>query len=207
MELAKMMKQLFLAIFLIAVSASTTPAQSSPEQAAKNARDRFSEIKNRSFEMERMKREANKRNAGNNSTLRFPEIKEDFEKIQKVNSEVLQPTVLTSPINYAEVLNSALEINRRAVRLKSNLFSAESKRKEDVKNKKQTTAEPQSIEILLNTLDESINSFVHNSIFQDIKPVNSQDSLKAQNDLETVIKISFVIKEKAEKITKGISGK
>ena len=51
-------------------------------------------------------------------------------------------------------------------------------------------------------MDKSINSFVHSSLFQNVNLVNSQDSLKAQNDLETVIKISSSIKEKAKKLKK-----
>ncbi|HEY0657210.1 MAG TPA: hypothetical protein VGD05_01990, partial [Pyrinomonadaceae bacterium] len=91
------------------------------------------------------------------------------------------------------------------VRLKSNLFSAETEQERETKNKQQIAAEPQDIKTLLEDLDKSINSFAHNSIFQNIILVNSQDSLKAQNDLETVIKLSSSIKEKAKKLKKGES--
>jgi len=200
-----MIKQLLLAIFLLTVSAVATLAQSSVEQAAKNARDQFTDIKNRSIEMERVKRGANKRTASGNSTPKFPEIKEDFEQIQKICSDVLQSTAVKTPINYADVLKFVSEINHRAVRLKSNLFSAEPKRKQEAKNKQQIVAEQQDIKTLLDTLDKSINSFVHSPIFHNVNLVNSQDSLNAQNDLETVIKISFSIKEKAKKLTKDNS--
>ncbi len=202
-----MIKQFFLAILLLTVSAAATSAQSSAEQAAKNARDQFTDIKNRSIEMERVKRGANKRTASDNSTLKFPEIKEDFEQIQKISSDVFKLTAVKTPTNYAYVLKFVSEINHRAIRLKSNLFSAEPKQKQEAKNKQQIVAEQQDIKTLLDALDKSIDNFVHSSIFQNVNIVNSQDSLNAQNDLETVIKISFSIKEKAKKLTKDISKK
>jgi hypothetical protein len=202
MELAKMIKQLFLAIFLSTISAVATSAQSSAEQAAKNARDQFTDIKNRSIEIERVKRGANKRTTSDNSTPKFPEIKEDFEQIQKISSDVFQLTVIKTPINYNDVLKFVSEINHRAVRLKSNLFSSEPKQKREAKNKQQIVADQQDVKILLDALDKSINSFVHSSIFQNVNIVNSQDSLNAQNDLELVIQISSSIMEKAKKLIK-----
>ncbi len=93
-----MKKQLLLAILLLALSVVSASAQGSLEQAAKNARDQFFDIKNRSIELERMKREANKRPANANSAHGFPEIKEDFEQIQKINSDFLQPTIIKTPV-------------------------------------------------------------------------------------------------------------
>jgi hypothetical protein len=200
-----MMKQLLLAFFLLIVCAAATPAQSAAEQAARNARDQFSNIKNRSIELERMKRDANKRPAIDNSAPQFPKIKEDFEEIQKLSVEALRLTDVKTPVNYTTVLHFVSEINQRAVRLKSNLFSAETEQERETKNKQQIAAEPQDIKTLLEDLDKSIKSFAHNSIFQNIILVNSQDSLKAQNDLETVIKLSSSIKEKAKKLKKGES--
>lgn len=202
-----MTKQLLFTVFIIAVSIGSASAQSAAEQAVQNARDQFSNIKNRSIELERVKRDAVKRPERSDSAQKFPEIKEDFEQIQTINSDVLQPAIVKGLINYAAVLKAVSEINHRAVRLKSNLFAFESKEKNQDKNKKQIADNTQNIKVFFDALDESINSFAHNSIFQNINLVNPQDSLKAQADLETVIKISSAIKERAEKLAKGSSGK
>lgn len=198
-----MINQLFLAVFLLTFFVIETLAQTTPEQAIKTARDSFSDVKNRSLEMERVKREANKNPATDNFTPTFPKIKEDFEQIQKINSEIFQTTAVKTPVNYAAVLKYVSEINHRSLRLKLNLFSVETEQKKETKNKQQTVVEPRDIKTLLDILDKSINSFAHNSIFQNVNLVNSLDSLHAQNDLETVIKISSLIKEKAKKLAKG----
>lgn len=202
-----MIKQILLAVFLLLVSFAASPAQSAAEQAIKNARDQFSDIKERSIEMERVKRDAVKRPATDDSTSKFPEIKEDFEQLQKLSSDVLQLTAVKTPINYADVLKLISEVNHRAVRLNSNLFSAEPKQKRETKNKQQIVNASQDIKTLSEVLDKSVTSFAHNSLFQNVNLVNSQDSLNAENDLQIVIKISSTIKEIAKKLTKADSDK
>ena len=201
------MKQLFFTIFVVVFSAVLTLAQVNPDQVVQNARDQFSDIKNRSIELERVKRDADKPSVSNDSTLRFPMIKQDFEQIQKINDEVLQQADAKSTINYAEVLKAVAEINRRAARLKSNLFALELKSEKQPRNKEEIVSEPSDMKVLLGVLDKSINDFVHNSIFQNINIVNSQDSLKARNDLEMIVKNSFRLKEKIKQIIKDDSDK
>ncbi len=191
-----MMKKFLITFLLLSASVAATPAQSAAEQAVKNARDRFSDIKNRSIEMERIKREAHKRTVGENFTLKFPEIKEDFERIQKVNDDLLRLTAVKTPMNYSAVLKFVSEVNRRAARLQSNLFPTDPERKKEAKNKQSINTESPDVKILLTALDVCINSFVHSSLFENINLVNTADSHKAQKDLETIINVSSAIKAK-----------
>ncbi len=196
-----MIKKLFLAIFLFTVYVDATPAQTKPEQAILNARDQFSDIKNRSIEIDRVKRESGKRTVSKDFTHKFPEIKEDFEEIQKINRDVFQFAGVKTPIDYAVVLKMVSEINHRAVRLGSNLFSVENTEKKESKDKQQAI-KTEELKTLLNVLDKFVNNFVHSPIFQSVNIVNSQDSLDAQRDLEKVIEISFLVKEKTKKLKK-----
>lgn len=202
-----MIKKLLLAIFLFSFSAVAAPAQASPEQAILNAQEQMSDIKKRSVELERMKREASKRSVGDNLTQKFPEIKEDFEEIQKINASFLQLTAVKTTVNYAAVLKSVSEIKRRALRLRSNLFSSEPEENKEKKNESPNIAETEDIKILFEALNKSIDSFVHSSIFKNINLVNSDDSLKAQKDLEDVIKISSALKTKTKKLAENDSKK
>lgn len=202
-----MINKLLLAIFLLSffalVAASPAPAQNTPEAAIISARDQFFDIKRRSIELERMKRESQKRPSSQNLTLKFTEIKKDFETIQKLNYELLE-FAAKKPLNYAAVSKSASEINQRAARLKSNLFPPPDDAEPDDKespNKEQSPAakfESQELKTLLGALDKSINNFVHNAIFQNLKLVNPADSVKAQKDLEAVISIAQAIKVKTK---------
>lgn len=192
-----MIKKLLSAIFLLCFPVVAAFAQSNPEQAVINARDQFFEIKKRSIEIERIKRDASKKPASVDSSPNFPKIKDDFEQIQKLNDKIFQLIEVKALINHAAVLELVSEINERATRLRSNLFSDESEEKKE-KNKPQNTNGTEELKKLLNSLDKAINRFVHNPIFQNLKLVNLEESNKAQNDLESVIKISSVIKEKGK---------
>lgn len=191
-----MMKKFLLTFFLLCAAGGAAQAQT-PEAAISAARERYSDIKNRSNEMERMKREANKRTVGENFTLNFPAIKEDFEKIQKLNDSLFKLNAAETPPANSSVLKLVAEIHRRAARLNSNLFPTEAEAEKTAKNK-QPDGESREIKTLLAVLDKSVNSFVHSSVFQNINLVNTTDSLKAQKDLETVISVSGALKAKTK---------
>jgi hypothetical protein len=135
---------------------------------------------------------------------RFPEIKEDFERIQVINSRDLQAGASGEGLDYKKVSDAAAEIKKRATRLKSNLFPAESEKQS--KGKGQATEDPQDLKSMLAALDRAITSFVTNPIFQNTKVVDPKDSTKAQHDLETVIKLSTRIKKDADQLNKAGSG-
>lgn len=192
-----MKNKLFLTIFFFTVSAGAVSAQSKIEQSVTNARDKFSDIKNRSIEIERMKRDSYKRPVSEDLPVKFPQIKEDFELIQRKNDELIRLTSAQTPVDYAAVYKLVSEVNDRAARLKSNLFTTEPDKKKETKNKRQIR-EQQDLKKLFVALDESINRFVHSSIFQNMNLVNSKDSLEAQKDLETIINVSSAIKIKTK---------
>lgn len=190
-----MVKKILLAIFALAVFVAATSAQSNPEQAILSAREQFSDIKNRSIELERMKRESYKNSTGDPYTPNFSAVKEDFETIQKLNDTLTKLAVAKMPLDFAAVAKFAEQINHRAARLKSNLFAAEAEPKKNAKdNKIEANAAARELKILLADLDKSVVSFVHSPIFQNLNVVNSSDSLKAQKDLEKVIALSRAIK-------------
>lgn len=191
-----MIGKLVFAVFLLIIfSAAMTPAQVSPEREVMSGRDQFSDIKTRSMELERMKRDSYRRTGDKDFSQSFPAIKEDFEAIQKINSAIVNLTAAKTAFDFNVVSKMVEQINRRAVRLRSNLFSTEVEIK-NTKNKQATVVQPREIKTLLSDLDRYVNRFVHNSIFQNIQVVNSTDSLKAQKDLETLINISNVLKSR-----------
>lgn len=189
-----MIKKIFLAIFALTGFVAATPAQMNAEQAVLSAREQFSDIKNRSMELERMKRESYKRPAGNVYAVKFPAIKEDFEAVQKLNDALVKLTAAKTPLDAAAVGKYAEQINHRAARLKSNLFSDETEPKKNAKENQPETAAPRELKTLLANLDKSVIRFVHSPIFQNLSVVNSTDSQKAQKDLEKVIALCRAIK-------------
>jgi hypothetical protein len=189
-----MTRQILLTTFVILASAlwSTANSQLPPGAGTGGRRDKSIEDKYRSDEMERVRREADR--PKHRAESRFPQIKEDFERIQVINSDLLQVKNSDSGLNHSRISEASAEIRKRATRLKSNLFPTASS--ERVKEKEPLSA-VQDLKSLLTELDKAITSFVHNPIFENTRVVNPQDSAKAERDLQKIINLSEKARKKA----------
>jgi hypothetical protein len=176
-----------------------------PGAGDKSLGDVLPGVKGRSNEMERVKRDVEKPEKKNSAEETFPQIKEDFEQIQHVNSKVLQANSPGVAPDYAHISEAASEIKKRAARLKTNLFGAESEKQSKQKEDKGEKAQP-DLKSLLSALDTAISDFTHSPIFQNTKVVNPEDSTKARRALEEVIKLSARILKEAERLKKESSG-
>ena len=203
-----MYRRLFVAAILIIAStllssamAQTPPGAGPPAGGSdSNLRNQTDSVRGRSNEMERARRDMEKPDANSSADSKFPEIKDDFERIQLLNSNDLQPVASVPTPDYKRIAEVASEIKKRAARLKSNLFPVEPEKQSKEKSKE--TEEQQELKSLLSALDKAIASFVSSPIFQNTQVVNPQDSVKANQDLNEVIKISTRIKKEADKMKK-----
>jgi hypothetical protein len=166
------------------------------------------DIKGRSVELERIRRDAGKpdQNAQPQQIPkeRFEEIKQDFENIQRLQNEIITAYTMSKQINYAKISSDAGEINKSSVRLGSNLFPIIDK-KDKKKSKENTVADspiPQDIKGIIVELDNTLAAFVGNAMFTNPQVVNSADHAKAQADIEKIIRLSAALNQEAEKATK-----
>jgi hypothetical protein len=209
-----MIKRLHLAsvVIFVPVLVASVGAQTPGPPAGgsdRNLRDSASDLKIRSNEMERLKRDAEKPEARTNPSPNFLEIKEDFEGMQKVNADVQVNGSSATP-NYELISKGVAEINKRATRLKGNLFTSQPAKKpkenkqgnqqSELKQENKQANQQLELKPLLIALDNSIVRFVQSPIFQNVKLVNSDDSKKAQEDLEKIIKLSSVIVVEADRL-------
>jgi hypothetical protein len=202
-----MIRRLLLAAVAAAAVSSLSPAlaQRAPPPGGpdKNMKGETDGVRGRSSEIERVKRDAEKRDAKAEKSPedKFPQIKEDFERIQIVNGEVLQAG---GAPDYGRLSEAAEEVRKRAARLKSNLFapeSAKSRKGEGGEEKDQP-----DLKSLLSALDGALARFVGSPIFQNTKVVNPQDSAKARHALDEIIKLSTRVVEEADKLKKPGGG-
>lgn len=174
----------------------------------RNLRDSSSDLKGRSNEIDRIERDAKKADSRRRDDKKpesspapnFAEIKEDFERIQIINSDVLQAN--TSKPDYERISESAAEINKRAIRLRSNLFPPKSTKQP---KENEPVTEDQELKSLPTLLDVSIGSFTQNPMFQNTKVVNPEDTTSAQKELDAIIKTSARITKEADRMKKANS--
>ena len=209
-----MNKSLFLLIAMAIIAMLSIPAVAQDHGppaggSDRNLRDSASDLKGRSIEIDRISRDAKKpddRKDADKPQSRpvpnFLQIKEDFEQIQLINSDVLQASPSSATPDYQRIAKSAEEIEKRAVRLKSNLFPPKSTKQS---KEKQPVTEDQELKSLLTLLDNSIGKFTQSPMFQNSKVVNPEDHANAEKELDDVIKISVRVRNEADRIKKASS--
>ena len=128
------------------------------------------------------------------------QIKKDFLRIQVIKNEMMYAISINNAFDYKRISDTAAEIKKLANRLKINL--ALSKPEDSEKNRSRENA-PDSAQLKasLLTLDNSIESFVTNPLFQQ-HIIDIQLATKASRDLESIIEISGSIKKRAERLSK-----
>lgn len=206
-----MISRLLLAVIAVVAVTSSSPAlaQRTPPAGAsdKSLKGELDGVRGRSNEIERVRRDAEKpaKKTEKSSEDKFPQIKEDFERIQIVNGEVLQAATPPGGPDYGHISEAAEEVRKRAARLKSNLFPPESEEKQKEKGSGEEKDQP-GLKSLLSALDVALASFVSSPIFQNTKVVNPQESAKARRALEEVIKLSTQIVKESAKMKKPSGG-
>lgn len=160
------------------------------------------DIKMRSVELDRVKRDSNKSDPATfapiNSEIKakFPQIKEDFESIQIAESAIIKAYTTGKTIDYRMIQSSAEDINKKAKRLDNNLFAAKLEEKTiDSKNLK-----PKTIRDLIVELDDSIGSFVSSKIFGNIKTIDAEVAVKTRTDLIKILVLSDQLSKEASKM-------
>lgn len=195
------MKKIILSCFLILAASvfSNVFAQVMPAGAS-DSDLRDNNIRMRSTELERVKRDADKSNSSSpmNSEIetKFPEINEDFEGIQMLQSSIVKAYSTGESIDYKQIKNSSEKIGKTAKRLDGNLFSEKLEKKD---NKDKNKAE-KSVKDLIVDLDNAIGAFVGSAMFKNLKVVDPEVAKKAQLDLANISEISNKLSKAAEKM-------
>jgi hypothetical protein len=147
----------------------------------------------RSVELERIKRTADSRNRQPEAyrQFNFSEIKKDFEQVQLVfDSRVVKTYKSTDPIDYVRISEGSEEIRQRARRLKANLFPEKPKKEKADHIQVDANQRQETVKKLIVRLNDALRSLVTNSIFRNPGVVDPKDSETAKADLDRIILLS-----------------
>jgi hypothetical protein len=194
------MKSTFIGVFGLLVFTTSIFAQVSPTPVINNEMRDGSSMRRRAMDLEQFKREAEKPNFKEPSkalAIKFAEIKEDFEGIQKLENQIIQAYIKGKQINYQKISDLAFQLSRKAVRLEVNLFIPKSDKPDKIDDNNQ--GKSSSIKDLIIELDNEIGAFVQSPIFTNNKIVDSKVSEKSQLELEQIIKLSEILSKESKK--------
>ena len=195
------MKSTILGVFGLLVLTSSIFAQISPNPVVETEVRDNNSIRMRSIAIERAKRDSNnptKKEPTKEEIIKFAEIKEDFENIQKLQNQIVKSYTTGKKINYGKIVTSAAELSKKALRLDANLFRAESDNRNKTKSKDEVGTK--SVRNLIIELDEAIGNFVSSPIFTNNKLIDSKLSEKTQLDLQKIIKLSETLSKEAKQL-------
>lgn len=208
------MKKLFILTAFICSTAicSNIYAQQTPPPGAGDKDLGDKNIKTRSIELERVERDANKTDkpavdspsatTEDKLAAKYGEIKTDYEQIQLSQDNIIKAYQSGNKVDYAQISKSAMEINKSAMRLHSNLFPAPIVENTDAKKevkKEEPKKETKSVRNLIVELDNSIGNFAMSPMFQNLRTVDAAVSEKAQTDLDKIIELSATLGAEAKK--------
>jgi hypothetical protein len=162
-------------------------------------------IKLRSVELERIKKEAQAAEAASYApinpklTAQFGQVKDDYEAVQLLQASIIKAYTTGKTINYAMIETSADAITKRALRLDSNLFASTKKDKIETKSEEKKEASL-SIRDLIVNLDNAIGDFVSSPIFGKQKVIEPEVAIKTRDDLSRILKFSEYLTKEAKKL-------
>jgi hypothetical protein len=168
----------------------------------KNLEDR--NIKDRSIDLERVDRDARKTASADQPTngpnASFLQIKEDFEQIQLLQSDIVAAYTSGKEIDFPKISDNAEQIGKRGVRLKENLFpNSDEKEPHKAKKDEQPTQIPKDVKTLIVEMDNTLAAFTGNQMFTNPQVVDPDSNTKVKADLEKLIKLSAALKRESNK--------
>ena len=203
-----MRKLIFFGLTNLLMLSSAAFSQVVPTPVINNEIRDNTSIRSREIELERVKRDSRKPNLTadlNGRVIKFSEIKEDFESIQKLQNSIVEIYTTGKKIRYEEIGKLALEINKGAVRLNLNLFTKSAAEKTELKKEEGAeTNTLRSVKELIIDLDNKIGSFAKSSMFQNLKVIDTEVSEKTGMNLEQIIKLSAALNQAAAKMAKSV---
>jgi hypothetical protein len=128
----------------------------------------------------------------------FPQINEDFQRIQVIHNEIVRMVQADKGLDYNHLMDLTAEMKKRSNRLRINLALPEpEKRAED-----STMLKDAGVRGSVVALHDLIVSFVANPIFKNLGVFDAKLVSKASGDLRDIIQTSEDLKKTAEMLSK-----
>jgi hypothetical protein len=194
---------LLMLLFIVPVTAQQAGVQGTPSNDPRDPENQPStnkiDMRNREWFMGNSRKLAQKRGSGPEGSA-LPQIKEDFERIQLIEREMMTLVFVAKLVDYRQILKTSAEIRKRATRLKTNLAYPEPPNRDNSRTSR-AGHEDEDIKVSLTNLDQAIMSFVMNPIFQlRQQVVESRLAIKATSDLMDIVELSDTLKKHAQRL-------
>ena len=165
-------------------------------------RDRNRAMDEHDREINRMKNDA-KANTERRRNL-FPQINEDFQRIQVIHNEIVRMLQSDKGLNYDRLASLTDDMKKRGTRLRQNLALPEPEKTEGPPTHSETIDDSHMKKTIV-ALHDLIVSFVANPLFKNLGVVDAKVVDEARANLDQIIDVSDEIKREAKILGKSAS--
>ena len=191
-----------LLIALLTVLASALVAKSQTRYPGQAARDNNRSMDEYDRTLNRMKNDA--KAASERRRNLFPQINEDFQRIQVIHNEIVRMLQPHKSLNYDRLADLTGDMKKRSARLRENLALPEPE-KTDAHRTHTEAIDETHIKKTIADLHDLIVSFVANPLFKNLGVVDTKAIDAAREHLNSIIDLSDELKREAKLL--GKSGK
>lgn len=132
----------------------------------------------------------------------FPQINEDFQRIQVIHNEMVRMLQPDKGLNYDRLMDLTGDMKKRGARLRENLALPEPE-KTDTQPTHTGAIDEANIKKTIADLHDVVVSFVANPIFKNLGVVDAKVVDAATKDLNNIIDLSDEIKKEAKTLGKS----
>src|SRR5829696_7894758 len=132
----------------------------------------------------------------------FPQINEDFQRIQVIHNEIVRMLQPDKGLNYDRLADLTGDMKKRGERLRVNLAMAEPE-KNDAQRAHPETVDEIHIKKTIADLHDLVVSFVASPLFKNLGVVDAKTIDVASENLDTLIDLSDEIKREAKLLGKS----
>lgn len=132
----------------------------------------------------------------------FPQINEDFQRIQVIHNEIVRMLKPENTLNYDRLADLTDDMKKRSSRLRENLALPEPE-KPQTKPTHTEVIDESRLKESIGTLHDLVVSFVANPMFKNLGVVDATAVETGRQDLENLIDISDEIKREAKLLGKS----
>jgi len=134
----------------------------------------------------------------------FPQINEDFQRIQVIHNEIVRLLQSDKGLNYDRLAALTDDMKKRSARLRENLALPE-REKTDTQAAHSETIDESHVKKTIVALHDLVVEFVANPIFKNLGVVDAKVIDDARENLDNIIDVSDEIKREAKMLGKSAS--
>jgi len=197
------MRQTFWLLFFIVLLCTTSHVVFSQTVTSSSIRDGHRAMDDYDRDINRLKNDA--RAAGERRRSLFPQINDDFQRVQVIHNEIVRMLQSDKGLNYGRLADLTGDMKKRGTRLRENLALPEAEQPAAAE-KRPDVIDDQRVRKDIVALHDLVVSFIGSPLFKNLGVVDAKVIEQATDNLDHIINLSEEIKKAAKLLDKKGAG-